>query len=688
MMQNANTGRSPPTSPTSTPRRTRGRQASQRSTRGAAATGTTGKGAKGTYKAPSPGQPPQAATAAACVTPSLEEAVTVPKQRPNPPLRHARAASPRVLTVDTPGAGRNMRATPQRYVNLTSPSPGILRLPGSRDLSPPAPRQRSPPRTRDRTPPPPRCRSPPRTRDMSPPAPRPRSPLTSYRTPHTWSGATVMTSPHGQLPTPFSENALQAESAGAASAGQPLPAGRPPRDPIAVREMTEVKIAACEQDMQNEANEQKPGLRQFPSRSDVANWRKRQQQGENLAWTPRPNQGGVGAAGRSEDTHQSIAGEPMAHSMHPTPSSTSNGEVGAAGRTGGSGLTGGPRHISIACSGHSLTSPLTEKVNGDSLTSPITDTVTEPKVIGDSMARLSVTFESEIDSEATSLTPSLTQATTEAATVTDMLESLLNRESRPLTTSLTSTTTDMPESLLNRESRPLTTSLTSTTTEQPVSSVSYADLALRRGVGLAAYQPPPLPVIEPPSQADVLSRIPVRNLPLNQDSVNQLSRRERRHQRWEQNQQRLAEQRRALFSDPASARTPSDASVPALNPQHQSLMQNQMMLEVSEYMQNLHQQVLQHYPHLTSVLPAVGAPPMTPYQHTLGWASGLPSRCTGASSWIRSLAGTSTGSTGSCTGSTGSCTGSSGSGTGSTGTGSSGAGTISARSTGYRLIAF
>ncbi|KAK3241872.1 hypothetical protein CYMTET_48396 [Cymbomonas tetramitiformis] len=373
MMQNANTGRSPPTSPTSTPRRTRGRQASQRSTRGAAATGTTGKGAKGTYKAPSPGQPPQAATAAgapsfqipkkkstlsadapefnsvtplaldsgtACVTPSLEEAVTVPKPRPNPPLRHARAASPRVLTVDTPGAGRNMRATPQRYVNLTSPSPGILRLPGSRDLSPPAPRQRSPPRTRDRTPPPPRCRSPPRTRDMSPPAPRPRSPLNPYRTPHTWSGATVMTSPHGQLPTPFSENALQAESAGAASVGQPLPADRPPRDPIAVREMTEVKIAACEQDMQNEANEQKPGLRQFPSRSDVANWRKRQQPGENLAWTPRPNQGGVGAAGRSEDTHQSIAGELMAHSMHPTPSSTSNGEVGAAGRTGGSGLTG------------------------------------------------------------------------------------------------------------------------------------------------------------------------------------------------------------------------------------------------------------------------------------------------------------------------------------------------------------
>ncbi|KAK3267233.1 hypothetical protein CYMTET_24198 [Cymbomonas tetramitiformis] len=145
MMQNANTGRSPPTSPTSTPRRTGGRQSSQRSTRGAAATGVTGKGAKGAYKAPSPGQPPQAATAAgepnfhipkrkstlsaaapefhsttplalatgtACVTPPMEEAVTVPKPRPNPPLRHARAASPRVLTVDTPGAGLNMRATP------------------------------------------------------------------------------------------------------------------------------------------------------------------------------------------------------------------------------------------------------------------------------------------------------------------------------------------------------------------------------------------------------------------------------------------------------------------------------------------------------------------------------------------------------------------------------------------------
>ncbi|KAK3260796.1 hypothetical protein CYMTET_30275 [Cymbomonas tetramitiformis] len=266
MMQNANTGRSPPTSPTSTPRRTRGRQASQRSTSGAAATGATDKGAKGTYKAPSPGQPPQAATAAgepsfqipkkkstlsaaapefhstsplvlatgtACVTPPMEEAVTVPKQRPNPPLRHARAASPRVPTVDTPGAGRNMRATPQRYVNLmTTPSPGIMRLPGSRDMSPPPPRQRSPPRARDRTPPPPRRRSPPRTRDLSPPAPRQRSPLPSYRTPHTWSGATVMTSPHGQLPTPFSENAPLGDPAGAASAGQHLPAGLPSRDPI------------------------------------------------------------------------------------------------------------------------------------------------------------------------------------------------------------------------------------------------------------------------------------------------------------------------------------------------------------------------------------------------------------------------------------------------------------------------
>ncbi|KAK3260797.1 hypothetical protein CYMTET_30276 [Cymbomonas tetramitiformis] len=377
--------------------------------------------------------------------------------------------------------------------------------------------------------------------------------------------------------------------------------------------------------MQNEANEQKQGLRQFPSRSDVANWRTRQQQGATLAWTPRPNQGGVGAAGRSEGMNQSITGEPTAHSMHPTPSSTSNGEVGGAGRTGGSGLTGGPRHISIAYSGQPLTSPitdiatedkvtgdsltspltekvigdsltstLTQKVTGDSLTSPITDTATEPKVIGDALARLSVTFESERDSEATSLTPSLTQATTEAATDTDMLESLLNRESRPLTTSLTSTTTEQPVST--------------------VSSVSYADLALRRAIGLAAYQPPPLPVIEPPSQADVLSRIPVRNLPLSQDSVNQLSRRERRHQRWEQHQQRLAEQRRVLFSDPASARTPADASIPALNHQHQALMHNQMM-------------------------------------------------CTGASSWIRSLAGTRTGSTGSSTGSTG-------------------AGTISARSTG------
>ncbi|KAK3283732.1 hypothetical protein CYMTET_8592 [Cymbomonas tetramitiformis] len=481
-----------------------------------------------------------------------------------------------------------------------------------------------------------------------------------------------MTSPHGRLPTPFSENAPLGEPAGAASAGQHLPAGLPSRDPIAVREMAEVKLPTSEQDMQNEANEQKQGLRQFPSRSDVANWRTRQQQGATLAWTPRPNQGGVGAAGRSEDTHQSMAGELMAHSMHPTPSSTSNGEVGAAGRTGGSGLTGGPRHISIACSGHSLTSPLTEKVigdsltstltqkvTGDSLTSPITDIATEHKVIGDALARLSVTFESEMDSEATSLTPSLTQATTEAATEA-------------------ATDTDMLESLLNRESRPLTTSLTSTTTEQPVStvsSVSYADLACRRAIGLAAYQPPPLPVIEPPSQADVLSRIPVRNLSLSQDSVNQLSRRERRHQRWEQHQQRLAEQRRVLFSDPASARTPADASIPALNHQHQTLMQNQMMLEVSEYMQNLHQQVLQRYPHLISGLPAVGAPPMTPYQHTLGWASGLPGApapAAGSGPWLvpapahryqHRLNRSSTGSTGSSTGSTG-------------------AGTISARSTG------
>ncbi|KAK3242338.1 hypothetical protein CYMTET_47957 [Cymbomonas tetramitiformis] len=447
-----------------------------------------------------------------------------------------------------------------------------------------------------------------------------------------------MTSPHGQLPTPFSENAPLGELAGAASAGQHLPAGLLSSDPVAVREMSEVQLPS-KQDLQNAEQLQRQGLRHFPSRSDMADWRTRQQQGATLAWTPRPNQGGVGAAVRSDVMNHSNAGEPTAHSMHPTPSSASNGEVGAAGRTGGSGLTGGPRHISIAHSGQPLTSPitdiatenkvtgdsltspltekvigdsltstLTQKVTGDSLTSPITDIATEHKVIGDALARLSVTFESEMDSEATSLTPSLTQATTEAATEA-------------------ATDTAMLESLLNRESRPLTSSLTSPTTEQPVStvsSVSYADLACRRAIGLAAYQPPPLPVVEPPSQADVLSRIPVRNLSLSQDSVNQLSRRERRHQRWEQHQQRLAEQRRVLLSDPASVRTPAVASIPVTNHQHQALVQNQMMLEVSEYMQNLHQQVLQRYPHLLPGLPAVGAPPLTPYQHTLGWAGGLP----------------------------------------------------------------
>ncbi|KAK3255434.1 hypothetical protein CYMTET_35381 [Cymbomonas tetramitiformis] len=58
MMQNVNTGRSPPTSPTSTRRRSWGRQPSQRSLRDSAAAGEpTGKGSKGTYKSPSHGQP-------------------------------------------------------------------------------------------------------------------------------------------------------------------------------------------------------------------------------------------------------------------------------------------------------------------------------------------------------------------------------------------------------------------------------------------------------------------------------------------------------------------------------------------------------------------------------------------------------------------------------------------------------
>ena len=240
--------------------------------------------------------------------PSATTHVEVGTQQP-PPLLHrwTTASVPRLWQAPPTGhKALHMMASPARQFNANKPPSSRRSSPPGRDQSPPPPRRRSPPR--DRTPPPPRQRSPPR--DRTPPPPRQRSPPAAARmsTPHTWSGATVMTSPHGPLPTPFSETSLQPAPAGAASAQRTAYARRP--SSTVLKEMEDTPAARSHPPL---SSYQPPPF----TRSDVSDWRRRQQ-GEPQTQTSRPQTGEVGVAGRTDGPRHPLAGEPSALSMHQT----------------------------------------------------------------------------------------------------------------------------------------------------------------------------------------------------------------------------------------------------------------------------------------------------------------------------------------------------------------------------------
>jgi hypothetical protein len=230
--------------------------------------------------------------------------------------------------------------------------------------------------------------------------------------------------------------------------------------------------------------------------------------------------------------------------------------------------------------------------------STLTVTDTEYRnAIGDPLVSSSVTQEAKTHSEATSLTPSLTSAT--------MLESPHHEETGTLTSSLTPATTVMLESLHHEETGPLTSSMTSATTEQPVSSDRQQHsnpqpvTLLRQALGAEVYQPlsTTVPVNDHQrptsvSWADSLSRIPVRNL------AQTPSRRQRRQQRWEQHQQRIAEQRMPSATPSSAVRTPLNRALQAGNHILQNQMDPMLAQELAIYIENFHQEVLRSYPHL------------------------------------------------------------------------------------------
>ena len=265
-----------------------------------------------------------------------------------------------------------------------------------------------------------------------------------------------MTSPHGQLPTPFSETTRQPAPVGAVSAQRTAYARRP--SSTVLEEMEDTPAAQGPPPL---SAYQPPPF----TRSDVSDWRRRQH-GEPPTQTSRPETGEVGVAGRTDGPRHSLhAGELSAHSMHPRPFSTSNGEVGAAGRTDG------PRHTA-GCM-HPAATPLTLSLTPATTVMP----------------------ESQHHGETRTLTSSLTPATTV------MLESQHPGETRTLTSSMTSATTAMLESQHHEETSTLTSSMTSATTEPPVSADSQhhsnpQPVTLLRQALSAVYQPPPSTVPE------------------------------------------------------------------------------------------------------------------------------------------------------------------------------------------------